>query len=396
MTFGGKSLGKIDGKNIFIPYAIPGEKLEIQITEEFKDYNNAEIVNIIEASKHRVKPDCRYYGKCGGCNMMHIDCEYQKELRLQVLIDIFRQNGIDLSNKTEVISGPDKHYRSRFQLNNGGLSQRKSNVVIPVEECLCAEDSINDYLKKTVNGGRPEGRCHIFGSKYSENSIKIAEEDKADKENKRLIGGGQKNKKLKIKENHYFAGTLASDENKMTVEFGGHKLSFDVRGFFQSNIFVFEKVCRLITSLLPGGKNILDMYSGCGSISAFLTEKYENVVLVEHNRDALVYAEQNLTGKKHISYGLSGAAWVKNCAAALPPFDACTIDPPRAGMEKEVRQWLCNSQIPLILSLSCDPLTHARDCSALLSAGYTLKKMYLLDFYPNTSHIESLALLEKL
>ena len=114
-------------------------------------------------------------------------------------------------------------------------------------------------------------------------------------------------------------------------------------------------------------------------------------MLVEHNRDALVYAEQNLTGKKHISYGLSGAAWVKNCAAALPPFDACTIDPPRAGMEKEVRQWLCNSQIPLILSLSCDPSTHARDCSALLSAGYTLKKMYLLDFYPQTAHIESLA-----
>jgi len=95
-----------------------------------------------------------------------------------------------------------------------------------------------------------------------------------------------------------------------------------------------------------------------------------------------------------MSYGLSGAAFVKTCANTLPAFDACTIDPPRSGMEKEVCQWLCKSNIPLILSLSCDPATHARDCAKLISAGYELKQMYLLDFYPNTSHIESLAVLE--
>ena len=395
MVFGGKSLGKIDGKNVFVPYTIPGENIEIQITEQNKDYDNAEIVNILEPSPHRITPPCRYYGKCGGCNMMHIEPSYQKELRKGILTDIFRQNGIDISGKTEIVSGPDFNYRCRFQLNDGGLSQRKSNVVIKVEECLCAEKTVNDYLKETAQNPecRPAGRCHLFGSSYANGNFKIAEEEK--RNSKPVItGGGKKNKKLKIKENHYFAGTLASPENTMTVELGGHKLTFDVRGFFQSNLFVFEKVCRLITDLLPGGKNILDMYSGCGSISAFLTEKYENVVLVEHNRDALVYAEQNLAGKKHVSYGLSGASFVKTCVAALPPFDAVTIDPPRSGMEKEVCQWLCNSKVPLILSLSCDPATHARDCARLVSAGYTLKKMYLLDFYPNTSHIESLAVLE--
>ena len=391
MVFGGKSLGKIDGKNVFVPYSIPGEKIDIEITEENKDYDNAEIIKILEPSPHRVQPACPYYGKCGGCNMMHIDAQYQKELRLNILKDIFRQNGIDINGKTDIVSGPDTGYRARFQLNNGGLSQKKSNIVIPVEECLCAEEKVNEYLRKTNQAQRPSGRCHIFGSSFSD-SLKIASENKNESGIK-LSGGGQKNKKLKLKENHYFSGTFASPENTVKVSFGGHELSFDVRGFFQSNIFVFEKVCRLITSLLPGGKNILDMYSGCGSISTFLTEKYENVVLVEHNRDALVYAEQNLIGKKHISYGLSGASFVKTCAATLPPFDACTIDPPRSGMEKEVRQWLSQSKIPLILSLSCDPATHARDCAALISAGYSLEKMYLLDFYPNTSHIESLALI---
>ena len=173
------------------------------------------------------------------------------------------------------------------------------------------------------------------------------------------------------------------------------KLSFDVRGFFQSNLFVFEKVTQLILDNLPGGKNILDMYAGCGSISSFLTEKYENVVLVEHNRDAIVYAEQNLSGKGHVSYGLSGDNWEKKCAAYWKKNKACVIDPPRKKKKKEVCDYLCNSNIPLIVSMSCDPATHARDCAKLIKAGYFLDKAYLLDFYPNTSHIESLVVFVK-
>ena len=154
------------------------------------------------------------------------------------------------------------------------------------------------------------------------------------------------------------------------------------------------------------------MYASCSSISAFLSDLYENVVLVEHNRDALVYAEQNLIGKKHTSFGMSGASWIKNCASTCQPFDACVIDPPRSGMEKEVCDYLCNSNIKKIISLSldpskhaidskksislsCDPSTHARDCKKLIEAGYKIKKIYLLDFYPNTSHIESLVVFQK-
>ena len=102
-----------------------------------------------------------------------------------------------------------------------------------------------------------------------------------------------------------------------------------------------------------------------------------------------------MAGKKHVSYGMSGANWVKNCLQYCPSFDACLIDPPRSGMEREVCDFLCKSNIPQILSLSCDPRTHARDCKKLIKAGYKLEKIYLLDFYPNTSHIESLAIFHK-
>ena len=400
ITFGGKSLGKINGKNIFVPYAIPGEKCEIEITQSKRDYDEGNIINIIEPSEHRVTPPCEYYGKCGGCNMMHIDCDYQRQLRKEILIDIFNQNNIDISNKTEIIYGPDLNYRARFQLNNGGLSEKNSNNIVPIKKCLCAENVINEYLEKTLPEHRGNGRVHLFGSDYvvknGQGNSKLAislENSSSKKTDKKIIGKGS-TKNLKIKENKYFQGTVASPENAITVNINNKNLTFDVRGFFQSNLFVFEKVIKLILDKLPGGKNILDMYAGCGSISAFLADKYENVVLVEHNRDAIVYAEQNLAGKNHVSYGLSGDNWAKTCAQYCGNFDACVVDPPRSGMEREVADYLCRSKIPLILSLSCDPSTNARDCAKLIKSGYELKEMYLLDFYPNTSHIESLGVFE--
>jgi len=395
-VFGGNSIGKIDGKTVFIPFSMPGETLEIEITESKKDYDNAWITKIVNPSEHRVEPQCPYYKKCGGCNMMHIDYEYQQQLRAGMLEDIFEQNGIDIRNKTQIISGPQFGYRARFQLNNGGLSEKGSNIIIPVEKCLCAENYINEYFSSTAFEARPKGRIHIFGSDKvtasGQNNAKTIITQNEQQERTIKVKGKTK-KNLKLKENHYFAGTVSSPENTITVTMGGKNITFDVRGFFQSNLFVFEKVTKLICDCLTSGDNVLDMYSGCGSISTFLAGKFKNVVLVEHNRDALVYAEQNMAGTGHVSYGLSGANWVKTCAQYCGKFDACVVDPPRSGMEKEVRDYLCSSRIPRICAVSCDPATQARDCAALIKAGYKIEAVYLLDFYPNTSHIESLLVL---
>lgn len=390
--FGGNSLAKIDNKSVFIPYAIPGETLSINIVQHKNDYDNAEIIEIINPSEHRVTPPCKYYGICGGCNMMHIDTDYQHELRKQMLTDTFAQFKIDVSDKIEIIKAEDYNYRSRFQFTNGGLSQKNTNNIINIENCLCADKNINKFLQNTEFSKRPKGRIHIFGSDkiISDEKIKIEINNQNDRNSGIKLKG--KGKIKKVKENHYFSGTILSPENQITVKLDNKNITFDVRGFFQSNLTVFEKVLTLICNTLPEGNSVLDMYSGCGSISAFLADKFKQVTLVEHNRDAIVFAEQNMAGTNHKSFGLSGASWVKTCAPSLPPFDACVVDPPRSGMEKEVLEYLCNSKIPFIRSLSCDPVTHARDAEKLIKAGYKLEKLYLLDFYPHTSHIESLAI----
>lgn len=392
IVFGGDCIGKNDGKTIFVPYAVPGEKLEVEVTASKRDYDTARIVHILGPSPHRIEPVCPYYGLCGGCNMMHIEPAYQRELRAQVLSDCFRRCGVAVP-ETGVISGPDTGYRCRFQLNDGGLTGKNSSTIIPVTSCPVADAEINGWLSEMKPSLRPSGRVHLFGadcvvSAGGKNGEKIAvslpETDSAPVR----TGGGRKTVKNRVVK--HFAGTILSQEDIVTVSLLGKNISFDVRGFFQSNMTVLESAIRALCRGM-GGANVLDMYSGCGTFSVFLADLFDSVTLVEHNRDALVFAEQNMAGKKHASFGISGEKWVQQFAPSQPHFDAVVVDPPRSGMENAVCGWLCESGIPVIRSLSCDPATHARDISRLVSAGYRLESLTLLDFYPNTCHIESLA-----
>lgn len=400
MVFGGSCLAKMNGKNVFIPYAVPGETLEIEITKSFRDYDLAKITRIVAASAHRAEPFCPLYRICGGCNMQHISADYQRELRAQMLKDSFEREGISVPD-IQIISGEEKGYRARIQLTDGGFNERESNKVVPLSACPVATAEINRYLAAIPQEDRPRGRIHIFGDRRVQNApsfdhLILAEEKKSLK-----LGQQEMSEKLKKRIKHYvkprFAGTMADSTNLCTVALSGKTIQFDARGFFQSNIDVLEKTIATLTTNL-GGKCVLDMYAGAGVFSVFLSDIFENITLVEHNRDALVQAEINLAGKRHESYGISGAKWIRENAAQIlskeGSFDAVVIDPPRSGMEKEVRDWLCKNKVGQIRSVSCDPATHARDSAALVKSGYTLSRLYLLDFYPQTSHIESLAFFE--
>lgn len=396
---GGDCLAKINGKNVFIPYTIPGETVEVEITKTFRDYDFAKVVRIIEKSPHRVEPFCPLYGKCGGCNMQHISSDYQIELRKSILKDSFVREGLEVP-EIEVVSGSERNYRSRIQLTDGGFNEKDSNSIVNLDFCPVATPEINEYLKSVPQNQRPRGRVHIFGDKrvLNENHLLVADENRSGQKEIEIRGVGQKKKsKVKAKKNTYFKGTLQNQNNVCSLNILGKKIDFDVQGFFQSNLEVLEKSVEKVTTNM-GGKNVLDMYSGCGTFSVFLSDIFEKTTLVEHNRDAIVFAETNLVGTKHESYGQSGEKWVlQNAEKILEDngrFDAVVIDPPRSGMEKEVCKWLCKNKTWQIRSVSCNPSTHARDAAFLVKSGYNIKKLYLLDFYPQTSHIESLAFFE--
>ncbi len=395
----GDCLAQIDGKKVFIPYALPGEKLEIEIQKDFKDYSLASIKNIIEASPYRRQALCPLYYKCGGCNMQHIEDEFQRKLRTEILKEAFEHAGVAVP-EIQVVEDSSLAYRARFQLHDGGLMGAKSNTIIAVDSCPCATEEINLYLKETSFSARPKGRVHIFASSkitsIPQGFDKIIVAEESLKEEKKVVNTKKNLKMKKVKAR--FEGTSINPQNACTVDLLGKSIRFDVLGFFQSNLAVLEKTIPLLLDGLKGS-NVLDMYSGAGTFSVFLSDIFENVTMVEHNKAAMVWAEQNMAGKKHESFGVSGKVWAsyhaQKCIKNNGPFDAVVIDPPRSGMEKEVCSWLASSGIKEIRSLSCDAVTHARDVSFLIKNGYSLKKLYLLDFYPQTCHTESLAILTR-
>ena len=398
LAFGGTCIARVNGKAIFIPYAIPGETLDIEIISSKRDYDEAKIVSILSPSPHRRPASCPYYGLCGGCNMMHIDNAYQRELRKSVLADCFSHAGIDVP-EIDVIAGKSSGYRARFLLHDGGLVARDAKSIVPVTHCTVATDEVNAWLSETAFENRPRGLLRIFGDekvvRSGENGKKVVSTkcDKSEQAEAVKTAQSAREKKIKTPPNR-FSGTLASPDTAVKIALCGKEIGFDVRGFFQSNIDVLERAIEKVCDGLSG-KNALDLYAGCGTFSVFLADTFEHVTLVEHNRDALVFAEQNMAGKRHASFGVSGKAWVRDFAKTAPLFDAAVIDPPRSGMEKEVCERLCKSGIGHIRSLSCDPVTHARDAAKLIRSGYSLASLSLLDFYPNTCHIESLAIFEK-
>lgn len=395
MVSGADCMARPDGKTVFIPYAIPGERLEVAITEERRDFCRARILRVLEASPYRVTPRCPHYMRCGGCSMQHIDGRYQRRLREQVLREAFVRNGVAVPEITTVHAA-DYGYRSRFQLHDGGLLAARSNTVVPIEDCPVADEAVSGWLRNTPCHARPRGRAHLFAG----DELVIAQEEASRADGStRVIGGAKRAERLKARRNRHFPGTVQAPSAKCTVTLGGKRVAFDVRGFFQSNIPVLEQALPLLYGGI-GGRHVLDMYGGAGTFSVFLAECFDHVTLVEHNRDAIVYAEENLAGFPHTCFGMSGERFVRTqvepAQKDFGAFEAVVIDPPRSGMEKAVRDWLCTRPAFQIRSVSCDPATHARDAAALVSAGYTLTKLCLLDFYPQTGHIESLAYFEDL
>ena len=399
MVFGGSCLAKIDNKNVFVPFAVPGEKLEIEITKSFRDYDEAKIVRVLEASPKRVQPACPLYQKCGGCNLMHIDYGFQVELKKRILEELMDRAGAAVP-QIQIVCGQSLGYRSRFQLHDGGMEERASNKSVAVGECPVAVGEINEWLKSVPPKERPQGRGLLFGHKNARPPLSMAleRERRGDQKAYKKMSAGEKKKRGKKYIKPRFEGTSQAEQCPVQIELCGKKIMFDAQGFFQSNIEVLEKALPLVTQGLSG-KNVLDLYSGAGTFSVFLADVFENVVMVEHNRGALVFAEQNMAGKPHESYGISGSDFVKKNAqgllARIGGFDAAVVDPPRSGMEKEALDWLCQSGIPSIKYLSCNPSTQARDIKRLCDAGYFIKGIWLLDFYPQTSHIESLIWCEK-
>jgi 23S rRNA (uracil1939-C5)-methyltransferase len=363
LVAGGDGLAFHEGKAVFVPLSLPGERISATITQEKKDFSQAEILEILEPSASRVAPPCGVYGSCGGCNLQHLAYERQLAEKARIVAEAFSRTAKIEAGMVVVRPSPPFEYRNRMQFHftarkKLGLMRRSSSEVVEVQDCPVAFPTIRTWM--AAKNGAPRA--------YQELKDFLIGKD-------RFIVFGHREELW-----------LEGRNGKVVVEVAGEEIRFHIKGFFQSNLglldaFVPEAVEGLSGSLAA------DLYCGVGLFGRFLSKSFEKLVCVEHDPYALGLARANVPGRQHEYYAEAMEDWVMSSSARLA-YDCVLVDPPRTGLAPAVKQWMARSRIPTIVYVSCDPVTLARDSGDLCRSGYRLVSLKAYDFYPQTSHIE--------
>ena len=355
---GGEGLGFLDGKAVFVPMVLPGERVEVRTVERRRDFDRAALVKVVEGSAHRVSPPCRLAGICGGCDWLHMSYPEQLAQKRAIALEALRRTGRIERETVDIEGAPPLASRNRAQVHRDadgrhGFMSARTNRVVPVETCPVSVHPINGVFRGAARTPSTLDRFTLFS-----NGTWLAVEG-------------------------------IDDERDLSVTVCGREILFSVGCFFQSNLAALEK---LLPWALEGlaGDTAADLYCGVGLFGAFLADRFARVVAVESSSTSLAYARRNIRGERHEFFPMSVEQWIAS-GAARTPFDAILLDPPRPGLSAPVREWLIGHPPRRLVYVSCDPVTLARDLGELLAGRFALEDLRLFDFSPQTSRIEAAA-----
>jgi 23S rRNA (uracil1939-C5)-methyltransferase len=390
-----------DGKIVFIRGAIPGELVEIFVEEKKKDYSLATARHIIEPSPYRRKPPCPVFGTCGGCQLQFMEYEKQVLVKEEILLDALKRIGeIEISLMPSMV-GREFRYRRRAQLKvspRGAIGFYKGGTreVVNIEECPLLVDEINEFLRK-VRGLDLKGvkELHVSSGDTMALLIKgtVAEDT--------LQGFMESGISGIAFENGDSVG-----KDYVTLDLNGLRYSVTPWSFFQSHWSLNkEVVAEVIRQLAPTGQTrVLDLYAGAGNFSLPLSGIAQEVAAVEENSAAVEDGKRNLVlnGIKNCTFvhgtvGKNLLSKKRDAVARLfeeAPYSCMIIDPPRTGLPADCIKKIMDAGSERIVYISCNPTTLARDLKKM-SEHYSVESVRMVDFFPNTYHIEALTFLRR-
>lgn len=395
MVHGGQALGRHAGRAIFVPYAIPGERILARLTDDRGRYAFAAGATLLEPSPDRVEPRCPHFGPggCGGCHFQHIDYAAQPGYKRDVVIDqLTRIGGFSDPVVHPTLPSPDawayRHHATFHVDAEGSLCfvGTDNQTLIPIEECHIIRPELLDLFYELNLDGIPElDRVRLqSGSDGDLMAILSTRDDEApelevtlpvsinfllsDNEPVNLIGASH-----------------------VTYAVRGRRFRVTAGGFFQVNLPQAAALVDLVLARLDlrGGESVLDLYAGVGLFTAFIAERASLVTSVESYPPAVTDADENLADLDNIDL-IEG-----NVEDVLPdldgPFDAAVLDPPRTGLDVRALDALVAHAPGRIVYVSCEPSTLARDAKRLVKHGYRLVDVQPVDMFPQTYHIECVA-----
>jgi 23S rRNA (uracil1939-C5)-methyltransferase len=397
LTYGGDAMGRLeDGRAVFVPFGLPGERVRIRLTEEKRNFARGEIIEILEESPLRITPRCTHFGVCRGCHYQHLPYEEQLKAKTEVLRDQLTRIGkIENPPVREMVASPNAwNYRNHVQFHltvEGKLGYVMAQVpdVFAITECHLPEGFLNAiWPQLEFEPGTNIERVALRAGK-DDDSMLILESNSPETPELEI--------EACISVAHVFEENtvVVAGNDHIIIHVLGRDFRVSAASFFQVNTAMAEKmVSHLLTHLsIPPSATLLDVYCGAGLFSAFFAPKCERVIGIESSPSACEDFVFNLDEFDHVELYEGLAEEVISHLEAKP--DVILVDPPRAGLEKRVIDGILKLKPQTIAYVSCDPSTLARDAARLINAGYQLKDVTPFDVFPQTFHIESISLFEK-
>ena len=409
--YGGSFLARVEGKAIFVPLVLPGEKARVRITEDKRGYATAEAEETVSASPQRVTPACRHFGVCGGCNYQHADYPTQLAFKQAILRETLDRAAVAVPEEITTLSAAPLAYRNRIRLafdaaGNPGYRGRRSHSVIPIGECpiaapllLQAAQAAAEVARQFApafrpteialfcNADEPQLLASVFTAsakkvRFDEFAQALAEQVPA------LVGA------------ELVLEGRASEQPRTVAPWGALSLiyraaGFDYRvdrgAFFQVNRWLIDAFVERVTAGRHGAL-AWDLYAGVGLFARRLTTSFARVVAVESAPSSTQALAANLKHTTGIPVRATTLDFLRRKPQGQRP-DLIVMDPPRTGLGPEVCALLAEISAPALVYVSCDPATLARDLRALTGSGYSVQSIALADLFPQTFHLETVAVL---
>ena len=352
----GCSLAHVDGMAVFVPYGIPGEEVQIEITESKKGYLMGRIMGIMDSSPDRVIPPCRLFGRCGGCTLQHIGYSKQLELKQKMLAEALSRTGHIEAPPVTVHPSEPYGYRVRVQLHpakgcGAGFMASGTSTVLSASSCNTCCPGLNRLL---ADGVEIKERTTFFAP------------------------DGQQ------------VFSAAAGNQTLDIAIKGKVLKASPQCFFQSNRAMFEKMLSVLDGMVTGGGTYLDLYSGIGVPGIFFQDRFQQLIFVEESPVSARYGALNTGAYPNCRFfNMRCEDWAaskRRCRSA----DTVFVDPPRTGLSIAVRQYLIKLKTKKLFYLSCSFVTLARDLGELVRSGYRIESFDMFDFYPQTADMECL------
>ena len=420
MAHDGRGVAHVDDKAVFIAGALPGEEVVFEYSKKKKDFAEGRVTEVLTASADRVEPGCQHYNICGGCSFQHLDPEKQILAKQAILIDQFKSIGkLENVELWPALTGPHWGYRHRARLGVKDVV-KKGRVLVGFREKaspFLAEIELCEVLHSSV-GKRLMDLSALIGELSIKNKIPQIEVSICDNRTAlvfRILEALSDNdiEILKAFEQSAEVDIYSQSKGPDTIKpISGEKpalsyqlpndvtLYFGPSDFVQVNVEINRKmIIRALDTLqLNEDDKVLDLFCGLGNFTLPIARVAGQVTGVEGSDDLIKRAKQNADKN-----GLSNVDFhVANLMEELPnddwvnkKYNKVLIDPPRLGA-KEILHYLPKWGAEQVLYISCNPSTLARDAAILVNElGYKMKKAGVMDMFPHTSHVESIALFEK-